>query len=145
MNNPLDNWIAMAEETKRVDRLSSVLGRECWQLRDLCSSSLTPLRTSFLSRYFVYGIRESPTVDSPALSYGLSPASRELNAPKLNAFRFLPFLQETFPDLLRYNSKHLVGPSSRDPTAISPLPYQPDRLLIVSFDMFFPLGAITCA
>ena len=128
-----------------MDRLSSVLGRECWQLGDLCSSSLTPLRTSFLSRYFVYGIRESPTVDSPALSYGLSPASRELNGPKLNAFRFLPFLQETFPDLLRYNSKHLVGPSSRDPTVISPLPYQRDRLLIVSFEMFFPLGAITCA
>jgi len=46
-------------------------------------------------------------LDSPALSYGLSPASRGLNAPSLNAFRFLPFLQETFPDLLRYNSKHL--------------------------------------
>src|SRR5258706_1102473 len=59
MNNALDSWIAVAEETKRVDRLSSVLGRECWQLMDLCSSSLTPLRTSFLSGYFVYGIRES--------------------------------------------------------------------------------------
>ena len=45
MNNALDSWIAIAEETKRVDRLSSVLGRECWQLVDLYSSSLTPLRT----------------------------------------------------------------------------------------------------
>jgi hypothetical protein len=112
MNNALDRWIAVAEETKRVDRLSSVLGRECWPLRDLCSSSLTPLRTSFLSGYFIYGIREPPTVDSPAMSYGLSSASRGLNAPRLNTFRFLPFLQETFPDLLQHNSKHLVGRSS---------------------------------
>lgn len=36
MNTALDSWIAIAEETKRVDRLSSVLGRECyWQLMDL--------------------------------------------------------------------------------------------------------------
>ena len=135
MNNALDSWIAIAEETKRVDRLSSVLGRECWPLIDLCSPSLTPLWTySCLGISFMTPVNP-PTVDSPALSCGLSPASRGLNAPSLNAFRFLPFLQETFPDLLRYNSKHLVGLSSCLRPVLLSLqpPYQPGALLIVSF------------
>lgn len=38
-----------------------------------------------------------------------SASKATLNTPSLNAFRFLPFLQEAFPDLLQCGSKQFVG------------------------------------
>lgn len=91
--NVLEGWLALAAETKRVDRLSSSLGRE----------SRHPALLWTLPRSDMY---DALTVDSPALqnspsSLGSSRGSSSLNTPSQNAFRFLPFLHDFAPELLK--------------------------------------------
>lgn len=76
-SNLLDGWLALAAETKRVDRLSSSLGLD------------------------------SPASQNSPSSMGSSSGSSGLNTPSLNAFRFLPFLNDVSPELLKGSSLKL--------------------------------------
>jgi hypothetical protein len=95
--NMLDGWLALAAETRRVDRLSSTLGREY--------SSYMP--------YFTLLMRRTIAVDTPSFqnspsSLGSSSGSSGLNTPSQNAFRFLPLLKDILPELLKSSSLDFV-------------------------------------
>lgn len=82
----LDGWLALAAETRRVDRLSSTLGLD------------------------------TPSFQNSPSSLGSSRGSSGLNTPSQNAFRFLPFLNDVSPELLKSSSfdfGHLPEPLSR--------------------------------
>ncbi|CAG7854835.1 SubName: Full=Uncharacterized protein {ECO:0000313/EMBL:CCA72271.1} [Serendipita indica DSM 11827] len=73
----LDGWLALAAETRRVDRISSTLGL------DFPSTSTSPS------------------------SLGSSSGSSGLNTPSQNAFRFLSLLKDMSPELLESQSPSL--------------------------------------
>ncbi|KAG9051913.1 hypothetical protein FS842_010827, partial [Serendipita sp. 407] len=69
--NLLDGWLALAAETRRVDRISSILGLD------------------------------SPALQSSPSSLGTSCGSSGLNTPSQNVFRFLPLINDISPELLK--------------------------------------------
>lgn len=81
----LDGWLALAAETRRVDRISAALGLD------------------------------SPALQNSPSSLGSSCGSSGLNTPSQNAFRILPFLNDISPEFLKATSIKAKNSSSTRP------------------------------
>ncbi|CAG8599301.1 15555_t:CDS:2 [Acaulospora colombiana] len=81
----LDGWLALAAETRRVDRISAALGLD------------------------------SPALQNSPSSLGSSCGSSGLNTPSQNAFRILPFLNDISPEFLNATSIKAKNSSSTRP------------------------------